>query len=70
MGDRECVLLRGDNEAAVHWVRCCRGDKEPRSGALMHPIGTIELAIHWHFDFLHVPGVPNDVANDFEVEPL
>ena len=23
--DKDCVLLRGDNEVAVHWVRRCRG---------------------------------------------
>ena len=30
----DCVLLRGDNEAAVQWVRRCREGKEPRSEAL------------------------------------
>ena len=28
---RDCVSLRGDNEAAVHWVRRCRGGLEPRT---------------------------------------
>ena len=23
--DKDCVLLRSDNEAAVHWVPRCRG---------------------------------------------
>ena len=32
VGDRDCVLLRGRNEAAVHWVRRCRGGKEPHRG--------------------------------------
>ena len=54
MGDRDCVLLRGDNEAAVHWVRRCRGGKEPRSRAFMRLIGAIELAGGWHFDSIHV----------------
>ena len=25
VGDKDCVLLRDDIEAAVHWVRRCRG---------------------------------------------
>ena len=42
VGNEDCVLLRGDNEAAVHCVRRCRGaGKEPRSGALMRQIGAI-----------------------------
>ena len=40
MGD--CVLLCGDNEAAVEWVRHCRGGKEPRYGALMRLLGVLE----------------------------
>ena len=35
VGDRGCALLRGGNEAAVNWVRRCRGGKEPRSRTLM-----------------------------------
>ena len=46
----DCVLLRGDNEAAVEWVRRCRGGKEPRSGALMRLLGVLELSSGWHFD--------------------
>ena len=42
MGGRDYVLLRGDNEPAVHWVRRCRGGK-PRSGALMRLMGATEL---------------------------
>ena len=38
----DCVLLRGDNEAAVEWVRRCRGGKEHRSSALMHLLGALE----------------------------
>ena len=37
----DCVLLRGDNEVAVHWVRRCRGGREPRSGALMRLLGVL-----------------------------
>ena len=29
--DRDCMMLQGDEEAAVHWVRRCRGGKEIRS---------------------------------------
>ena len=45
LGYKDDVLLRGDNEAAVHWVRRCWLGKEPRSGALMRLIGVIELAV-------------------------
>ena len=40
----DCVLLRGDNEAAVKWVRRCRGDKKPRPGALMCFLGALDLS--------------------------
>ena len=59
----DCVLLRGDNEAAVQWVRRCRGGKEPRSGALMRFLGVLEMSSGWNFDALHVSGVLNDVAD-------
>ena len=29
VGDKDCELLRGDNKAAVHWERRCRGGKKP-----------------------------------------
>ena len=29
VGDKDYVLLRSDNEAALHWVRCRREVKEP-----------------------------------------
>ena len=63
VGNRNCVLLRGDNEAVVYWVRRCRGGKEPRSGTLMRLMGAIELAGGWHFDSPYIPGVLNDVAD-------
>lgn len=62
-GDNDCVLLRGDNEAAIQWVRRCRGGKEPRSGALMRLMGATELVGGWYFDSLHVAGILNDVAD-------
>ena len=63
VGDEDCVLPRGDNEAAGHWVRRYRGVKELPSGAPMRPIRAIELASGWYFDSLHVPGVLNDIAD-------
>ena len=61
MGD--CVLLRGDNEAAIQWVRRCRGGKEPRSGTLMRLLGVLELSSGWHFDAKHVRGIFNVAAD-------
>ena len=57
------VLLRGDNEEAVQWVRRCRGGKEPRSGALMRFLGVLEMSSEHNFDALRVPGVLNDIAD-------
>ena len=57
------MLLRGDNEAAVEWVRRCRGGKEPRSGALMGLLGVRELSSGWHFDAKHVRDVFNVAAD-------
>ena len=59
----DCVLLRGDNEAAVKWVRRCRGGKEPRSGAVMRCCGVFEMSGGRNFDALDVPGVLNDIAD-------
>ena len=60
---RHCVLLRVDNEAAVEWVRRCRGVKEPRSGALMRLHGLLELRSGWHFDADHVRGISKVAAD-------
>ena len=62
-GASDRVLLRGDNEASVAWIKRCRGAKEPRSGALMRLLGVIEVSSTWHFDAEHVPGVFNSVAD-------
>ena len=59
----DCVLLRGDNEAAVAWVRRCRWGKEPRSGALTRLLGALELSSDWHFDAKHVRGGFNVAAD-------
>ena len=58
----DCVLLCGDNEAAVQWVWRFRGGKEPRSGALMRLLGVLELSSGWHFDAKHVRGIFNVAA--------
>ena len=57
------MLLRGDNEAAVEWVRRCRGGKETRSGALMRLLGVLKLSSGWHFDAKHVWGIFNVAAD-------
>ena len=61
-GTGDCVHLRGDNDAAVQWVRRCRGGTEPRSGALMRLLGVLELSSGWHFDAKHVRGIFNVAA--------
>ena len=53
----DCVLLRGDKEAAVQWVRWWRGGNQPRSDALMRLRGLLELFSGWHFDSKHVRGI-------------
>ena len=63
VGDKDCVLLRGDNEVAAQWVRRCRGSKEPRPGVLIRLMGAIELASGCHLDSFHVTGVLNDIAD-------
>ena len=50
----DCVLMRGDSEAAVAWVRRCRGGKVPRSGVLMRLLGALKLSSVWQFDAKHV----------------
>ena len=55
-------MLRGDNEAAVHWVRRCRGELEPHSGALMRFLGVLEVSSGWHFEATHVCGIHNAAA--------
>lgn len=62
-GDSDCILLRGDNEAAARWVRRCGGSKESRSGALTCLLGGTELAGGWYVDSFHVSGTLNDAAD-------
>ena len=57
------MLLGGDNEAAVDWVRRCHGGREPRSGALMRLLGVLEMSSGWQFHATYVRGVHN-VAPD------
>lgn len=61
--DTNSVLLRGDNETAVQWVRRYRGGKEPRPGPVMCLLGAIELAGGWYFDSLQGLGALNGVAD-------
>ena len=58
----DCVLLRGDNDAAVEWVRRCHGGKEPQSGTLMRLLGALELSSGWNLDTKHVRGFFNVAA--------
>ena len=61
---RESILLRGDNQTAVHWVTNCKGGKEPRSGALMRVLGGLETRSGWcDFTAAHVAGVANTLAD-------
>ena len=60
-GDR--ALLRGDNEAAVHLVRRCRGGLEPRSGALTRLLGVLEVSSGWYFEATHMRGIHNAAAD-------
>ena len=60
---KDCALLRGDNEAAVHWVRRCRGGLEPRSSALMRLLGVLEVSSGWHFEATYVRGIHNAAAD-------
>lgn len=53
VGDKDCVLLRRDDEATVNWVRRCRRGKESRLGALMRLLGAIVLAGGWYLDSPH-----------------
>ena len=53
----DCVLLCGDNKAAVEWVRWCRGGKLPRTGALMRLLDVLEFSSGWHLDEKHVRGI-------------
>ena len=57
------VSSRGDSEAAVHWVRRCRGGLEPRFGALMRLLGVLKVSSGWYFEATHVRGIHNAAAD-------
>jgi len=61
----EAVLMRADNEAAVTWVKRCRGGgkKQARVGALMRMMGALEGRGRWCFQARHVRGVDNRLAD-------
>ena len=44
----DCVLLRGENEPSVAWIRRCRGGNEPHSSALMCMLGSLEVSSGWY----------------------
>ena len=63
MYQRESILMRGDNQSAIHWINQCRGGREPRSGALMRILGCLEVRSGWCFRARHVKGVNNVLAD-------
>ena len=60
---RESILMRGDNQTAVHWLTKCKGGKEPRSGALMRILGGLETRSCWCFTVARIAGVDNTLAS-------
>ena len=61
--DRQSILMRGDNQSAIHWINQCRAGREPRSGALMRMLGWLEVRSGWCFRARHVKGVKNTLAD-------
>ena len=59
---RESIMMRGDNQTAVHGVTKRKGCKEPRSGALMRILGGLETRSGWRFTVALVAGVANTLA--------
>lgn len=47
----------------MHRVNRCRGDREPRSGAVMRIMGCLEMGSGWCFREKHVKGVANTLAD-------
>ena len=61
--DCQSILLRGDNQSAIHWINQCRAGREPRSAALMRMLGWLEVRSAWCFCARHVKGVKNTLAD-------
>ena len=61
----KAVLMRAVNEAAVTWVRRCRGggEKQARVRALMRIMGALETRGGCCFQVRHVRGVDNRLAD-------
>jgi hypothetical protein len=59
----EVVLLRGDNTAAVQWIRRRGGASDERSRAALRLLAAVEMGGGWSFDALHVRGVHNKLAD-------
>ena len=60
--DRQSILMRGDNQSAIHWIDQCRGGREPRSEALMRMLRCLEVRSGWCLLAGHVKGVKNALA--------
>jgi hypothetical protein len=61
--DGDLVLLRGDNQSAVHWINKAGGTKDPRAGALMRLFGVVEMSFKWCFKANYIKGVENTLAD-------
>lgn len=53
------MLMRVDDMSASHWVRKCRGAKEPRAGGLMRMLVYFKLWSEWRFRATHIKGLAN-----------
>ena len=61
--ERDPILMRGDNRAAVSWVTRCGGAGDKRECLLMRILGRLELAGGWNHTAKYVAGVQNILAD-------
>ena len=61
--ERDPVLMRGDDVAAVSWVSRCGGARDKRAGLLMRMLGRLDKKSRWRHIAKHIPGVKNPLAN-------
>jgi hypothetical protein len=59
----EVVLLRGDNQSAVQWVRHRGGAADERARAALRLLAAVETSGGWSFDALHIAGKLNVCAD-------
>ena len=59
----DAVLLRGDNNSAVHWLQKAGGARDARAQALTRLMGVIAITSGWRFKSKHIPGVDNILAD-------